>query len=100
MEHGLQCAYARVTAAIRTHLDSNHVNAAACWRQGNRIWHLACLRLQKNPSLRAGFGMAIQGHADKGSGSRPWIAASQAFLAMTRKTNATALVLAGVPCIT
>jgi len=32
MEYGLQCAYAHGTAAIRTHLDSDHVNAAACWR--------------------------------------------------------------------
>lgn len=32
MEYGLQCAYAHGTAAIRTHLDSDHVNAANCWR--------------------------------------------------------------------
>jgi len=36
MECGLRCAYAYAyaygTAAIRTHLDSDHVNAAACWR--------------------------------------------------------------------
>jgi len=32
MEYGLQCAYAHGTAAIRTHLDSDHGNAANCWR--------------------------------------------------------------------
>ncbi len=32
MEYGLRCAYAHGTAAICTHLDSQHVNAAACWR--------------------------------------------------------------------
>ncbi len=32
MEYGLACAYAHGTAAIRTHLDSNHVNTATAWR--------------------------------------------------------------------
>ena len=32
MEYGLQCAHAHGTAAIRTHLDSDHANAANCWR--------------------------------------------------------------------
>jgi len=45
----------------------------------------------KNPSLRAGFGAAIQGRTDKGSGSQPWIATSQALLAMTKGANAIAL---------
>lgn len=32
MEYGLACAHAHGTAAIRTHLDSNHGNAANAWR--------------------------------------------------------------------
>ena len=32
MEYGLACAHAHGTAAIRTHLDSQHVNAATAWR--------------------------------------------------------------------
>lgn len=32
MEYGLACAHAHGTAAIRTHLDSNHVNTATAWR--------------------------------------------------------------------
>jgi cytosine deaminase len=32
MEYGLACAHAHGTAAIRTHLDSDHVNAANAWR--------------------------------------------------------------------
>lgn len=32
MEYGLACAHAHGTAAIRTHLDSQHINAATAWR--------------------------------------------------------------------
>ncbi len=32
MEYGLACAHAHGTAAIRTHLDSEHINAATAWR--------------------------------------------------------------------
>jgi len=41
--------------------------------------------------LRAGSGAAIQGNMDRCSGAQPWIAASQALLALTNKANAIAL---------
>jgi len=50
--------------------------------------HLARLASgSKDLSLRAGFGAAIQGDMDPCSGARPWIAASQALLAMTKRGN-------------
>jgi len=51
----------------------------------------ACLRPQKNSSLRAGFGAAIQDNMDRWFGAWPWIATSQALLAMMKKANAVAL---------
>jgi len=51
--------------------------------QGNRIWP-SLPPASKDPSLRAGFGAAIQGGMDPCFGALPWIAASQALLAMTK----------------
>jgi len=66
-----------------------------CWRrpaftyhspQSNRIWP-SLPPVSKNSSLRAGFGAAIQGNMDQCFGASPWIATSQALLAMTEGGN-------------
>jgi len=52
--------------------------------RGNRIWP-SLPPASKNPSLRAAFGVAIQGNMDPCFGVWPWIATSQALLAMRKE---------------
>ncbi len=68
-------------------------HSGPCWTeacQGNRIWRSLPLA-PKDSSLRGGFGAAIQGHRDPCFGLSPWVATSQALLAMTKKASAIAL---------
>jgi len=63
-----------------------HVDNVAFPAQGDRIWP-GLPPASKDPSLRAGFGAAIQGHADRASDARLGIATSQTLLAMTERGN-------------